>query len=470
MEGMNITFCGADREVTGSCYLVETASAKILVDCGIFQGGKYAEDKNNMPFPFNPGEIAAVVVTHAHFDHVGRLPKLVMEGFTGDIWCTDPTHELAMITLKDAVHLMADEAERHHHQPLYTDVEVEAVSHHWRTVPYHTPKEVAPGITALFSDAGHILGSASIMIQAEGKTVVFSGDLGNPPVPILRQTQCFREADVVIIESTYGNRVHEPSTSRQSLLQRAILDTVHNRGVLLIPAFALERTQELLYEIDNLHHSGAIPTIPIFLDSPLAIAATTVFRKYTDYMNTEAKSRIQSGDNFFNFPGLQLTETSDQSKSILNVPGPKVIIAGSGMMNGGRILHHLKNYLSSPSTTVLIIGFQVEGSLGRRLHQGADHVYIYGQDIDVRAKIISCGAFSGHADFPRLISWLGCFEQHPPRKVFVCHGELNSALSFSQAIEDHFGIASAVPEYGETIDVATLQSQIPVYDQQLAAV
>lgn len=453
---MKITFCGANREVTGSCYLIESRSAKILVDCGMFQGGKFAEDKNSMEFPFNPADIQAVVVSHAHFDHVGRLPKLINEGFKGKIWCTEPTAELSMITLRDSVHLMQDEAERHQREPLYQAADVENLSSRWQTIDYHQTKEVASGVNIYLTDAGHILGSASVKVSADGQEAVFSGDLGNTPVPLLCQVECQSSADIVVIESTYGNRVHEPSNQRYTILKNLILETHRKRGVLLIPAFALERTQELLYQINHLNESKQIPTIPIYLDSPLGIAATEVFKRHSDFFNTEAKAEIAQGDEIFNFPGLTFTEHSEDSKDILNVPPPKVIIAGSGMMNGGRIMHHLKNYLGEPSTTLLIIGFQVEGSLGRKLHNKERLIHIFGNRIDVKAEIKSCGAFSGHADYPHLINWLNCFQQRPPRKIFVTHGELNSALSFSQAIEDQLGIASGVPEYGAQIDIANL--------------
>ncbi|MCC2631530.1 MAG: metallo-beta-lactamase, partial [Patescibacteria group bacterium] len=383
-------------------------------------------------------------------------PKLYKEGFRGNIWCTQPTSELAMITLRDSVHLIEDEAERHHHDPLYVTEDVEPLEDMWKQLEYHKEKEIMPGVVVSLTDAGHILGSASVKIMADGQQAVFSGDLGNSPVPLLRNTQSVDEADIVIIESTYGNRVHEPSAHRYELLQEAILDTIRSKGTLIIPSFALERTQELLYELNHLHLTRKIPHVPIFLDSPMAIAATEVFRAHTDYFNTEARAQINHGDDLFRFPGLIFTRNSMDSKEILTVPGPKVIIAGSGMMNGGRVMHHLKNYLAKANTILMIIGYQVEGSLGRKLHDGEKVVHIYGQEIHVHAQVRSCGAFSGHADYPRLMHWLNGFHHHPPRKIFVTHGELNSALSFSQAIEDQMGVSSGVPEYGETIDIAHL--------------
>lgn len=448
---MQITFSGANREVTGSCYHIATPHANVVLDCGMFQGGQYAEEKNKLPFPFDAAAVDSVVLTHAHFDHTGRLPKLYKEGFRGKIFCTEPTSQLAMIGLRDSVHLMAEEAERHKHDPLYTAEEVEPLQDMFSHVPYHQEHQVAPGVSIFLADAGHILGSASVKVVGEGKQAVFSGDLGNTPVPLLHNAECLYGADAVIIESTYGNRVHEPVEQRTTFIRQAILDTVKNRGTLLIPAFALERTQELLYELHRLHAEKEIPNLPIFLDSPMAIAATEVFRTHTDFFATEAKRDLVKLGDLFDFPGVVATGSSTESKHILNVKGPKVIVAGSGMMNGGRIMHHLKNYLHLPNTIVMIIGWQVEGSLGRRLHQGEKLVKVYGQEIHVKAEIRSCGAFSGHADYPRLMQWLHCFQGQPPQHVYVTHGELNSAISFSESIENEASLTSSVPEYGSTV-------------------
>lgn len=455
---MKVTFCGANREVTGSCYHLAGKNAQIVLDCGMFQGGRYAEEKNRLDFPFAAQSVDSVVLTHAHFDHTGRLPKLYKDGFRGKIYCTAPTAELAMITLRDAAKLIEEEADRHKVEPLYTKEDVEPLQELFSQVPYHQERQVAPGISVFLADAGHILGSASVKVVVDGAQAVFSGDLGNTPVPLLKNKECLYGAQAVIVESTYGNRVHEPAAEREHFLRDAILHTVKNKGVLLIPAFALERTQELLYELHHLHRENAIPKLPVFLDSPMAIAATEVFRNHADFFDAAAKKDLASMGDLFSFPGVVATQSAQESKNILHVKGPKIIVAGSGMMNGGRILHHLKNYLHKPNTTVLIIGYQVEGSLGRRLHHGDKVVKIYGHEVHVKAEVRSCGSFSGHADYPGLMQWLHCFAAQLPQKTYVTHGELNSAISFSQSIEEEFGIPSAVPEYGTSVEIPLAQS------------
>jgi len=450
---MFLTFAGANQEVTGSCYHLHTPAGNVVIDCGIFQGGTNAEEKNALPFPFDPHEVKALVITHAHFDHTGRIPKLVKEGYRGPIYATGPTVDLTMLNLRDAVHLMDDEARRHGHEPLYRAEDVEALSSMWKVIDYHEETEVLPGVSIYATDAGHILGSTSIRVTTNGKSIVFSGDLGNTPVPLLHELECQLASDYLVIESTYGNRVHEPHSERFSVLKNTILETIRDGGNLLIPALAFGRAQELLCEIPHLMSTRQVPRISVYLDSPLAISATEVFEENFTFFNKQTRLEFERGHNPFHFPGLHLTESADESKAIARKGGAKIIIAGSGMMNGGRILHHLTNHLSDPRTRLLIVGYQVEGSIGRQLHDGADSVRIYGHHVPVRAEVISCGAFSGHADFPRLLSWLDCFKMQQPKRIFVTHGELNSALSFSQAIEEQRGISSSVPAYGDQVDL-----------------
>ena len=451
---MELLFCGANREVTGSCYAIRTHNACIVIDCGTFQGGKFAEDKNWLQFPFDPAEVDAVILTHAHFDHTGRLPKLYREGFRGKIWCAVASDELAMVGLRDSARLIAEEAERHGHPPLYTAADVEPLEKLWRPVNYHQEVQILPGIRMTLADAGHILGSASVLLDVEGHQLAFSGDLGNSPVPLLRSTELLNGAEIVIIESTYGNRMHEIGAPREEILRDAIMQAIRLKGTLLIPAFALERTQELLYELHHLLQGGKIPKIPIFLDSPMAIATTDVFQNHYDLLNAAAREELRRDPELFRFPGLQFVENSEESKAIATRKGAKIVIAGSGMMNGGRILHHLRNCLGVPTTTLLIVGYQVEGSLGRQLQDGAKQVRVLGTPIDVEADVRSFGSFSGHADYPRLMHWLRGIHAPAPSRIFVTHGELNSALEFSQSIEEQLNLAAGVPEYGERVRLA----------------
>lgn len=450
---MQVTFSGANQEVTGSCYHLATSAGNVVVDCGMFQGGRYAEEQNAQAFPFDPVAVDALIVTHAHFDHVGRIPKLYREGFRGKIYCTPATNEIAMLTLRDSVHLLADEADRTGGEPLFGSEHVEPLEQLWQVIPYNTDFAPIPGMRVQFADAGHILGSASIRLEADGKSLIFSGDLGNGPVPLLRHAECFVGADAVICESTYGNRVHEPGQQREAFLRDAFVQNAKNRGVLLIPSFAVERTQEILFQLHQMHKRKEIPVVPVFLDAPLATNVTEVFRNHAELFNEEAKQVLGSDGDLFNIPGLHITETADQSRAIAEVPGPKVIIAGSGMMNGGRILHHLRHYLEFPTTTLLIVGFQVEGSLGRRLHQGEKRVRIHNQDVNVRAQVLSCGAYSGHADYPKLMQWLHCFQGQPPKHVYVTHGELNAALSFSASVQEEMQWESSVPSFGSSVSI-----------------
>ena len=346
---MTVTFHGGAGQVTGANYLVSSDDTRILIDCGLVQGGRFSESQNSKPFPYDPASIGAVFVTHAHIDHTGRLPQLVQSGFKGTVYSTPPTRDFAELLLYDSEHVIRGELEREGLPPLYTPEDVAALMERWAGVGYHKPITVGPFKVTLY-DAGHILGSSSIMVEAEGTKIIFSGDLGNPPTPIIKPTEYISEADYCLVESTYGNRVHEDFERRKDLLEDAIEDAVKSGGVLMIPAFAMERTQELLFELNELAEHGRIPKIPIFIDSPLAIKLTGVYQKYQNYFNQEAWNLVRSGDAIFNFPGLKMTLTVEQSKEINDVPPPKIIIAGSGMSQGGRILHHERRYLSDPKT------------------------------------------------------------------------------------------------------------------------
>ncbi len=450
---MKVQFLGAAGEVTGSCYYLEHGETKFLVDCGMFQGSDSAEEKNRAEWPFDPSKLEFVLLTHAHFDHTGRLPKLYHDGFRGKIYTTAPTAELADLILSDSADLMFHEAKLNHEhtQPLYTLNEVKALNAFYRPVQYNAPIRLTPEISATFHDAGHILGSAIIVVEVEGKKIVFSGDLGNDPVPLMNTPERISAADVVFVESTYGDRLHD-KTDRVAALKQAVLDTVAQKGTLIIPAFALERTQELLFHFNALRDKNEIPDIPIYVDSPLAIEATAVFRRYENLFDAEAKAYLDRGDDFFQFKHLKYCTTVEESKALNFIPSPKVIIAGSGMMNGGRVLHHLVHYGMQKNTIICIVGFQVPGCIGRQLLDGERHIHVMHQWIDVAAEVRNISAFSAHADQQQLLDWIGGFADI--KKMFIIHGEVNSGNIFGTKVTAaHPAINVHHPQYLEVVEL-----------------
>lgn len=449
---MKLHFHGAAQMVTGSNYLLETKDTKILIDCGLFQGAKHVGDKNYEKFPFNPKEIDFLLVTHAHVDHTGRIPKLYRDGFRGKIFATKPTKDFAYIMLEDSQGILEKEARHLGKEPLYQFADVKACLELIKGVNYAEKINLGDGISFQFRDAGHILGSAIIELWAEGKKIVFSGDLGNQPVPLLNPPELINEADYLVIESTYGDRIHEGKRKRKDLLENAIEDTIAKGGTLMIPAFALERTQELLYELNELVENRRIPKVPVFVDSPMAIESLEVYKKHPECYNKKATYLIESGDDLFKFPGLKLTKTAEESKQINNVKPPKVIMAGSGMSTGGRIVHHEIRYLPDPNSCLLIVSYQVAGSLGRRILEGAKDVRIFDEIVPVRAEIRAIGAYSSHADQQELYDWLTSFKK-PASKIFVVHGEEGPALSLVQRIKDHLGIDASAPILGDVVEL-----------------
>ncbi|MGC9598927.1 MAG: MBL fold metallo-hydrolase [Minisyncoccia bacterium] len=448
---MKLTFYGGVGEVTGANYLLESGLpvTKIMVDCGLHQGSHYAERRNFDPFPYDPKDAAAVFITHSHLDHTGRLPSLVRAGFHGTVYSTAATKDFAELMLLDSEHILQTEAEREKKPPLYTTEDIMQLRTRWRGLRYHEPVTVGAFTAELF-DAGHILGSASIRIKAEGKTIVFSGDLGNSPSPIIQPTEKLSEADYCVIESTYGDRVHENVDKRREQLEDVVEDTVKSGGTLMIPTFAMERTQELLYHLHQLFEEGRIPRVPVFIDSPLAIKLTAVYKKYESYFNSETAHIAKSGDDILNFPGLHLTLTTEQSKEINGVPPPKVVIAGSGMSNGGRILHHEMRYLPDPKSTILFIGYQGKGTLGREILDGAKEVRIFGTTVPVRCKKVNIPGYSAHADQPLLMAWLSPM-RHSLKKVFVVQGEEGASEALAQKIRDELAVAVEVPKEKESV-------------------
>jgi metallo-beta-lactamase family protein len=447
---MQLTFYGGVKRVTGSNYLLESGETKILVDCGLYQESHYAERENFEPFAYSPKDIDAVFVTHAHLDHVGRLPGLFEGGFRGTIYSTPPTKDCAELILVDSQGILCKEAEREGFKAdICAPEAIEGVMSHWKKIPYHQKIQVGPFEVELY-DAGHILGSATVVVRAEGKTVVFSGDLGNFPPPIIKSTEYVDAADYCLIESTYGDRVHEDVNRRREMLEDVIEDTVKAKGVLMIPSFALERTQELLYHLHSLFEQGRIPRIPVFMDSPLAIKLTAIYEKYTSYFNSETDRELRRGEDILNFPGLHLTLTTEESKRINDVPAPKIIIAGSGMSHGGRILHHERRYLSDPKNTILFVGYQAVGSLGRKIFEGAQSVRIFGEEVPVRCVRRAIGAYSAHADQPRLLEWLSHM-RGGLKEVFVVQGEETASNTLAQKIKDEMAIQAIVPDLGQSV-------------------
>ena len=459
-ENMKLTFHGGAKAVTGANYLLESdpsassGQAKILIDCGLRQGLRYCEPVNFKPFPYEPSTILAVFITHAHIDHIGRLPLLYRKGFRGKVYSTPPTKDFAQELLLDSEKILANEARDCGEEPMYGVEEVEGLMSLWETVSYHKTVEVN-GWEAELYNAGHILGSSLILITEtkSGKKIIFSGDLGNPTTPFITKTDKTPAADYAVMESTYGGRIHEVERARKDELENIIEETIKAGGILMIPAFALERTQELLFELNELVENGRIPRVPIFIDSPLAIRLTVIYKKYLNdpaYFNGEAMGLLKRGDAIFDFPGLKLTLTTEESKEINNVPSPKIIIAGSGMSQGGRILHHEKRYLGDPKNTLLIIGYQAGDSLGRQILNGAKKVKIMGEEIRVQAKVKAIGGYSAHADQPALLDWVAPMRANL-KEVFLVQGEEDQMIPLKQKIQDELAVSAKIPEAGEEV-------------------
>ncbi|QQG42612.1 MAG: MBL fold metallo-hydrolase [Candidatus Giovannonibacteria bacterium] len=436
-----LSFYGAAQEVTGSCFLLESESAgrrtKILVDCGLFQCPKFCDIRSREPFPFGPESIDALFVTHAHIDHTGRIPKLIKDGFRGKIFSSHATKELAELMLKDSVGVLEKEARREGEGPLYSEADVDKAASLWEAKETHEEIKIG-GFSAALYDAGHILGSAMAVFDSGGERILFSGDIGNAESILQRSAEVVKKPTCLIMESTYGDRAHE-SAERVLMLERVIERTVKQGGVLMIPAFALERTQELLSVISKMMGEKQIPKIPVYLDSPLSIKATSIYEKYLKIP-------------FFKFPGVNFSLTTEESKKINGVPPPKIIIAGSGMSTGGRILHHERRYLPDERSTLLIVSYQAPGSLGRRIEDGAKSVEIFGEEIPVRCRVEVISGYSAHADRDALFEFVRAHSD-TLKKVYAVHGEPKSSLALVQKIRDNLGIPAYAPKYGESVEI-----------------
>lgn len=446
---INLTFCSGVGSVTGANFLMEISNnnktTKILVDCGLIQGEKSAQIENRNDFPYTPSEIDILFITHAHLDHVGRIPKLVKDGFNGIIYSTPETFSLAQLILEDALGLLTREATNEGILPLYEDKDLKKAISLWQTIPYHEEKKFAEGFSVFLKDAGHILGSSMFIFSCEDKKIVFTGDLGNSPTPILRDTEALGPVDYVIMESVYGDRNHEPKDERREKLQSIILDAIKRQGTLIIPAFSLERTQVILYEINKLVETKMIPIIPVFVDSPLATKVTEIYKTSSRLFNERAQGEIKSGDDIFNFPRLSFTVSTQESRAIDHAKSPKIVIAGSGMSVGGRVIHHEEVYLGNPKNTVLLVGYQTLGSIGRHLLDGSKKVLIHGEPVNVNAKIESILGYSSHKDSDHLVEFAETAGNNV-KKIFVVMGEPKASLFLVQKIRDNLGFNALYPE------------------------
>ncbi|MBQ7863400.1 MAG: MBL fold metallo-hydrolase [Lachnospiraceae bacterium] len=454
---MKIKFCGAVNEVTGSCHLVTTEKHQILLDCGMFQGGKKEEAQNTEPFPFNPAEIECVILSHAHVDHCGRLPLLVKQGFTGPIYCTDATADLLKVMIPDCAHIQQKDAEWQSKkavrkglppvEPMYTMEDANAALKQVSPILYDQLFNINDQMHAVFNDAGHILGSAitELWITENEKTVklVYTGDIGVDDRPILRDPKKIKKADFVVMESTYGDRLHESNESSIKALIDIIADTVKRGGNVIIPAFAVGRTQELIYELNRFYESDEyyhdlLSKVQVYIDSPMAVTTTQVFRKNAQVFDAETKDYILNGDNPLDFPNLNFTRTSNESKALNEDKHPKIIISASGMCDAGRIRHHLKHNLWNPKSSIVFVGYQANGTLGRRIVDGVKEVSVLGEKILVQAKIYNLEGFSGHADYEGLLDWVKGFKK-APQHIFLVHGETEAKEALEQKIREATG-------------------------------
>ena len=446
-----ISFYGGAGSVTGANFLFEADGKKILIDCGMFQGHKVANDANWAPFPYDAKEVDILFITHAHIDHIGRIPKLIYEGFEGEIYSTEPTRDLAPFMLEDTNHILSYNREFDLSE-IFNQENLDKAMGLWKSFEYHQTIKITENLSAVLLNAGHILGSAMVYFTYNGKKILFTGDLGNSPSPLLPDTDKVIDADYVVMESVYGDRNHESRDQRRKFLEEAIEDNYNRKGALIIPTFSLERSQELLFEFNSLVENKRIPVMPIFFDSPLAIKLTEVFKRNKKYFNDRAKQAMVHDKYIFDFPGLHSTLHTEESKSIIDVANPKVIIAGSGMSSGGRIVHHEKHYLPDANSTILLLGYQAIGTPGRLIQEGVKNVRIAGEEVRVKAHIRTIYGYSGHKDSDGLFGFVEDMRDEV-KKVFLVMGEPKSSLFLAQKIRDNLGINASAPEEGEVVEL-----------------
>ena len=473
---MKITFLGATKIVTGSNFLVEAAGKKFLVDCGMYQGNAELEMKNYKEFDYNPAEIDFMLLTHAHIDHSGRIPKLYNEGFKGPIYAHKATCDLCAIMLPDSGHIQEMESEWKNKKrlrkgqqtfpPLYTAEDAIKSQELFVPVKYDDIIQVAENIYVRYNDAGHMLGSSSIEVwtKEDGKKTktVFSGDIGNNDIPLLSSPTMIESADFLVMESTYGSRLHVRNNQKAGLFLNIVSETIDNGGTVVIPSFAVGRTQEILYELNKIKENTddaefmrkykTLMKVPVYVDSPLAISATEVFKQNTDLFDDEIKEKMENGDNPLEFPGLKFTQTADESKALNESPEPAIIISASGMCDVGRIKHHLKHNIWNPKSTILFVGYQAPGTLGYSIVNGAKKVTIFGEEFAVNARIEYIEGYSGHADQEWLMNFVYSFISRP-KHIFLVHGEEESQEVLRDKILEETGIGVSIPEYGETYEL-----------------
>lgn len=457
---MKIRFLGAAQTVTGSSFHLRSGKSEILIDAGMFQGPKNLRRRNWDPPPIDPGSISAALLTHAHIDHVGYLPRLVRDGLKCPVHCTGGTRDLSGVLLADAARLQEEEADHHNTKktsrhfpakPLFSQKDVLEAFELMEAHRYHKAVEILPGWTASFNEAGHILGSSWIDLRMGGRRLIFSGDLGRGNSPLLKDPRPpTGECDVLVLESTYGDTKHSQSDVEESLAQ-TVFEVARRGGTLVIPAFAVERTQEIVYLLEELVRSKEVPALPVFIDSPMAVRATKLFHRYESYYDEEAQELLDDGKQVLGHEKLRLCESVGASKAIADVSGPKIIVSASGMATGGRVLHHLQHYLPDPKNHVLLVGYQAEGTRGHRLEQGEENIKIFGRTVPVRAGVSRLEGMSGHADCNEVVRWASNLDK-PPKVTFLVHGEPPAIRAQASVLRER-GWKVKAPQYLQDIDL-----------------